>query len=140
MPAFQTRRTIEWGECDAAGIVFYPNYFRWMDATFHLLSRECGFDQNRLPAEYGLLATPLIEAKCQFRAPAHYYQPLDISARIEGLTRTSVTLVYAFAVDGAAVAEGREVRAFVSGTPSALQKAEIPAAIRAALERFGNGQ
>ena len=27
---------IQWGDCDPAGIVFYPNFFRWMDAaTWH---------------------------------------------------------------------------------------------------------
>ncbi len=25
--------TIEWGDCDPADIVFYPNYFRWFDAS-----------------------------------------------------------------------------------------------------------
>ncbi|MFD1913368.1 acyl-CoA thioesterase [Halodurantibacterium flavum] len=140
MPAFRTRRIIEWGECDAAGIVFYPNYFRWMDATFHLLSQECGFDQNSLATEHDLLGTPLIEAKCQFLAPARFYDPLTIAARIDGLTRTSLTLLYAFAVDTVTVAEGREVRAFVAGKPPALQKADIPAAIRMELERFGDGQ
>ena len=25
--------TVEWGDCDPAGIVYYPSYFRW---TYHL--------------------------------------------------------------------------------------------------------
>jgi len=28
-----TRFTVEFGDCDPAQIVFYPNYFRWMDAA-----------------------------------------------------------------------------------------------------------
>ena len=24
---------VEWGDCDPAKIVFYPNFFRWMDAA-----------------------------------------------------------------------------------------------------------
>ena len=32
---FTTRmqRTVEWGDCDPAGIIFYPTYYRWMDAV-----------------------------------------------------------------------------------------------------------
>ena len=32
---FTTRmhRTVEWGDCDPAGIIFYPTYYRWMDAA-----------------------------------------------------------------------------------------------------------
>ncbi|ANP90930.1 hypothetical protein BMW22_27065 (plasmid) [Rhizobium leguminosarum] len=26
---------VKFGDCDAAGIVFYPNYFAWFDPTFH---------------------------------------------------------------------------------------------------------
>ena len=31
--AHVTRFTVEFGDCDPAGIVFYPNYLRWMDAA-----------------------------------------------------------------------------------------------------------
>ena len=24
---------VHWGDCDPAGIIFYPTYFRWMDAA-----------------------------------------------------------------------------------------------------------
>ena len=24
---------VQWGDCDPAGIIFYPTYFRWMDAA-----------------------------------------------------------------------------------------------------------
>jgi len=27
---FRTEFPIEWGDCDEAGIVFYPNYFYWL--------------------------------------------------------------------------------------------------------------
>jgi acyl-CoA thioesterase FadM len=25
-------RDVTWGDCDPAGIIFYPNYFRWIDS------------------------------------------------------------------------------------------------------------
>ena len=26
---------VSFGDCDPAGIVFYPNFFRWFDRCFH---------------------------------------------------------------------------------------------------------
>ena len=41
---FTTRmqRTVEWGDCDPAGIIFYPTYYRWMDAASWHLFAEAG--------------------------------------------------------------------------------------------------
>ena len=31
---------VQWGDCDPAGIVFYPRYFEWFDAVHHPAVRE----------------------------------------------------------------------------------------------------
>ena len=46
--------TIEWGDCDDAGIVFYPNYFRWFDNAFHHLLRQCGIGQRILVERFDI--------------------------------------------------------------------------------------
>ena len=33
---------VEFGDCDPAGIVFYPNYFRWMDVGTRRFFASCG--------------------------------------------------------------------------------------------------
>ena len=42
---FSNRRKvhIEWGDCDAAGIVFYPRYFAMFDASTHHLFEAAGW-------------------------------------------------------------------------------------------------
>lgn len=132
--AFEQQRIIEWGDCDAAGIVFYPNYFRWIDACFHALGRAAGFDQTSLARDHGLIGTPLVEAALRFRAPARYHETLTVQARITRLGHSGLTLAYALSVEGRAVAEGREVRVFAATAEDGrLRPAPIPAAIRAAL-------
>ena len=38
---------VEFGDCDPAQIVYFPNFFRWFDAaTFHFF-RECGLPSWR---------------------------------------------------------------------------------------------
>ncbi len=75
---FATKRKIEWGDCDSAGIVYYPNYFRWMDQAFHELALAEGFNQRRLSENYGLLGTPLVGAGGDFTSPATYGDIMDI--------------------------------------------------------------
>ena len=51
------RRTvrIEWANCDAAGIVFYPNYFAIFDSSTHRLFEAAGWKKRDLIA--GALGT-----------------------------------------------------------------------------------
>ncbi len=34
---------VHWGDCDPAGIIFYPTYFRWIDAASWALFELAGF-------------------------------------------------------------------------------------------------
>jgi acyl-CoA thioesterase FadM len=34
--SFRTEILVAWGDCDPAGIVYYPNYFHWFDTIFQL--------------------------------------------------------------------------------------------------------
>ena len=50
-----TTRRIEWGECDPAGIVFYPRFFAMFDnATTLLFSAALGMTKYRVPEQIRL--------------------------------------------------------------------------------------
>lgn len=132
MTEFTERRRVEWGDCDAAGIVFYPNYFRWMDGVFHAWTRSLGFDQRSLAA-YGCLGTPLVDARCSFRSPARYYDELDLTLRLTRLGGSSLGLAYQFRVGDRVTAEGTEVRAFVRETAGVISAIAIPDPVRQSL-------
>lgn len=134
--AFVQDRIIEWGDCDAAGIVYYPNYFRWIDGCFHALCRAAGFDQVSLARDHGLMGTPLVESGLKFVSPGRYHDRLRIEARITRLGNSGLTVAYTLSIDGRLVAEGAEGRAFVAETDGRLRAAPIPAPIRAALEAY----
>ena len=50
---FVNRRTvrIEWGDCDPAGIVYYPRYFQMFDASTQYLFEAAGW--NVIEVKYG---------------------------------------------------------------------------------------
>ena len=68
-PIFQAEYTVSFGDCDPAGIVFYPNIFAWLDRTFHAYLREVAGGHAAVCKALGLKGVGLTEADCAFRAP-----------------------------------------------------------------------
>lgn len=61
---------VQWGDTDAAGIAFYPNYFRWFDQAANEFLRVLV-----LPAEMVVgrqVIMPVIEVGCRFQKPVRY--------------------------------------------------------------------
>ena len=59
MRSNEIQMTVEFGNTDAAGIVFYPNYFMWFDKGTHWLFKS----MNLAPKE---LLELIIALFCQF--------------------------------------------------------------------------
>lgn len=135
MPAYIREKTVHWGDCDAMGIVFYPNYFRWIDSTFHAMCAELGFSQRSL-SDYGIAGTPLADVGCKFRNPVSYNETLTIEARVDRMGGSSITMGYIFRAGDTVTAQGHEARVFVKDTPEGMRSAPIPAEIREKLSRY----
>ena len=106
--------TVEWGDCDAAGIVFYPNYFRWFDAAFQKLLRLKGLDQRELGARYGIIGTGLIDTGARFKGPAAYGDEVELITHIERFEPLTFTAAHTVFKAGRVIVEGFEKRAFLS--------------------------
>ena len=51
---------VQWGDCDPAGIVFYPRYFEWFDAcTILLFEKATGMTKIRMLEKYAGAAARL---------------------------------------------------------------------------------
>ncbi len=138
MAEFMTERPVEWGDCDPAGIVWYPNYYRWMDGAFQELAASCGFSQQSLRESQGLIGTPLVDTGCQFFSTAVHGDRLSIAVRIERIGGASLRLGYRFAIGERKTADGFEVRVFSRPKPGGalgeIEAAEIPGEARARLK------
>jgi len=108
---FRTEFPIEWGDCDEAGVVFYPNYFYWLDCTFHRLIRARGLSLRELRRRFGVV-TPIIDAGAKFRAPARYDDTLIVEAFVDTWETKRFRVAYKLSIGERAVAEGFEVRAW----------------------------
>ena len=127
---FRSEFTIEFGDCDEAGLVFYPNYFYWFDCAFQRALRECGLSQRDLRSRFGGV-TPIVDVGARFRAPARYDDVLASEASVETWEARRFRISYRLAVRGTVVAEGFEVRAWVvPDGAGGIKSAAIPAEFR----------
>ena len=44
--------TVNWGDCDPAGIVFYPNFYKWMDEAHWDYFDQIGQSIIKLKKQY----------------------------------------------------------------------------------------
>lgn len=117
-------REISFGDCDPAGIVFYPNIFRWMDAAFHVQLRRFG-GHNELCKKLNALGAGLVEATSQFRKPMRDGDRLEVLITNLEWSRRTLALTYEGRVGNAVVFEGKEVRCLFIETPTGIVAGDI---------------
>ena len=124
---------LQWGECDPAGIIFYPTYFRWFDAATWSMFAQAGYHAKRMRA--GHLAMPLVAADCQFKHPAEQQDRAEVRSRI--LRWGGKSFVVGHEVvreDGTLLAQGTETRVwgrYVDGPGSPLKGEAIGEELKA---------
>ena len=100
---------VSFGDCDPAGIVYYPNHFRWFDATFHALLQRFG-GHAAVSRKLGSIGIGLIEVGGAFRAPAEDGDALVLTARLVEWREKTLRIAYEGRIDGRLTVEGFEVR------------------------------
>ncbi|HKX39824.1 MAG TPA: thioesterase family protein [Burkholderiaceae bacterium] len=133
---------VNFGDCDPAGIVFFPNFSRWMDAASLSFFVQCGVPPwNELVKTRGIVGTPLLEIHTKFIQSATYGETLTVTTSIaEWRTKVFVQLhrVTRARADGSGddlICEGRETRTFVRRDETErLRSIPVPEDIRALCE------
>ena len=126
---------VQFGDCDPGGIVFFPNFSRWMDAASLMFFTQCGVSPWRvLERERGIVGTPLLEINTKFLKTVTYGETIQIATHIEEWRRAVFIQMHRVTRGDELVCEGREVRAFVKrddNDPDRLRAIPIPEDIRA---------
>lgn len=126
---------VEWGDCDPAEIVFYPNYFRWFDAGAHHLFRVAGCDWPALFSEHGVVGVPLLHADAKFVKPCRYGETIVVESRIVEWHRKVFKLSHRVFNGGEVAVEGHETRGWVlRDADGRMRTAPIPERVRALFE------
>ena len=126
---------VQFGDCDPAGIVFFPNFSRWMDAASLAFFMECGIPPWReLVKTRGIVGTPLLEIHTRFIKSVTYGETITITTHVEEWREKVFIQVHRVTRGETLICEGRETRAFVKrdpDDPDRLRAIPVPEDIRA---------
>jgi 4-hydroxybenzoyl-CoA thioesterase len=80
---------IEWGDCDAAGTVFFPRYLEYGDACTNALFAKAGLFKPVMLKTYNIIGLPLVDLRVQFFVPSDFGDEVVYETCIPEWGRTS---------------------------------------------------
>ena len=113
------RVLVQFGDCDPAGIVFFPNFARWMDESSLGFFMAQGVPPWReLVKTRGIIGTPLLETHTRFLKSATYGEQIEVHTTVEQWAAKTFRHRHVIRRGDDILCEGTEVRAFVVRDPA----------------------
>ncbi|SDJ51119.1 4-hydroxybenzoyl-CoA thioesterase [Paraburkholderia steynii] len=134
------RIDVQFGDCDPAGIVFFPNFSRWMDAASHDYFIQCGLPPWReMQALPHCIGAPLLEVHTRFHTSATYGESLVVHTRVEEWRGKVFIQSHRIMRNDTLICEGRATHALcVKQSDGRLKAVPVPEFVRAACEFVEN--
>ena len=110
----ETRLRVRYAETDKMGVVYYANYFIWMEIGRTDYCKSIGFNYRDMENDDANMA--VVDASCRYIAPARYDDEILVRTFVERLSRRLISFVYAISEEstGRLLAEGKTVHIPVS--------------------------
>jgi 4-hydroxybenzoyl-CoA thioesterase len=118
--AFSNSRTvrIEWGDCDPAGIIFYPRYFEIFDAsTAALFERALGITKFEMFKTLSFAGFPLVRTRAKFIKPTRFGDDVTVDSTIK-FGRSSFEVEHRLSLQGELCVEASETRVWIVRDPA----------------------
>src|SRR4029450_9067436 len=84
---YRLQRRVQFYETDAAGIVHFSWFFRYMEEAEHALWREAGLTLHPGGSEIGW---PRVATSFEFKRPPRFEDEFDVHLRIAEITRRTI--------------------------------------------------
>lgn len=121
---YTLKRRVQFYETDAAGIVHFSWFFRYMEEAEHALWREAGLS---IHPEHSDIGWPRVAAACEFHSALKFEQEFDVAIRITEMTKRTMSYACEMSQNGQRIASGTLKIACVSKRPGTPMKSvEIP--------------
>lgn len=134
------RIEVRFGDCDPAGIVYFPRFFGFFHDAMETWFAE------RLGLAYAAVVVgrkigfPSVHAEADFRSPCALGDRIGVELRVATIGRSSLALAYAVRGEaGDARLTGATTHVVMdldAGSPGFRRSVVIPADLRAAIEAF----
>jgi 4-hydroxybenzoyl-CoA thioesterase len=131
--------TIEWGQCDPAGIVFNSRFFEIFDtSTWNMFEAALGVKPQDLAGTFGIIGIPLVDASANFMAPIKFGDTVEMVSRVKEFRRSSFDVEHRLSVNGELAVEGAETRVWAARSkedPEKISGTTIPPDV---IAKFGS--
>lgn len=132
------RRTlrIEWGQCDPAGIVFYPQYLIIFDSSTGWLFERTGLSPSAMRKKYRIVGMPVVEVGARFVQPCRFDDEVIVESEVGEWGRSSFTVRHRILKQNQLALDGFEKRVWAAADlqrPGAIKSQPVPAEIIACL-------
>lgn len=108
---------IEWGDCDPAGIVYFPRYFEYFDRCTAGLFEAVGYLKPALLAEFDIAGFPVVDVHANFRMPSRFGEDVLIHTSIPEWGRSSFRVHHRLMKGDALAVECFETRVWAGHDP-----------------------
>jgi 4-hydroxybenzoyl-CoA thioesterase len=129
---------IAWGDCDAAGIVFYPRYLEMFDwSSWLLMEAALGVKTGDLFDTFAIAGFPLVGVNVRFHSSCRTGDAIVIESRVTSARRSSFQIAHRLLNGDTLAVECDETRVWATrDTKDAtkLKSKSIPADV---LQRLG---
>lgn len=136
------RKTIhvEWGDCDPAGIVYYPRYFAYFDNCTNALFEAAGLPKHHMLKAYGIVGIPMVDTRARFLAPSRFGDDIVVESHIAEWRRSSFDVQHKVLKKDVLAVECSETRVWAVRSktdPDAIASQPVPQDV---IARFGAPQ
>jgi acyl-CoA thioester hydrolase len=125
------KRRVEFAETDAAGMVHFSVFFRYMEEAEHAVWRRAGMDifENHEEKSW-----PRISANFDFKAPLKFQDEFEVHTEIAAVTRSTIRWAHVITRGTVTIGTGTVTAVYVAKSrDGSMKSAEIPGGIVAAL-------
>ena len=97
MPSrFTLSRRVAFAETDAAGIVHFANFYRYMEEAEHAFFRSLGRSIMETQPDGSIVGWPRVSCQCNYKAPAFFDDVLEVRVAVDRIGVKSLTLRHDF--------------------------------------------
>ena len=136
MRTYEYDRLLQWSECDAGGIIFFPNYARWMVDGLNQMLLSLGIDPNGVIDAATRGGLPVAQLAMHFHHAPQLHETVRHEITVEKIGRKSIAFRHRFLLGDLLCMEATETRIWATHSltqPPTLTTLPVPDHVRAAL-------
>lgn len=127
---FRVPLKVRLSDIDQAGIVFYPNFFKYVNiALEEFFSRQIGVDYPTLVIEHRI-GLPTVHLASDFKQPMRFGDNFEVEMEVESVGKSSITFAYSIRISGKETVAVRGKKVTVCLDLDTFKKKEIPEWLR----------